>query len=211
MLLKAASLPISLHWPFSQAKETQGFVFHGSASSVQAPRSVLAPFLFPFSEELSSPGHPHLDSTSPWQPSSLLWSGFLDSTPCPPPPCDTPDLWCRQGKDWGLLQPLWLAVPSSQQELHVVLPKQPFTIFLKNILFIYLWPCPMACRILVLWPRIEPMAPLQLKQGVSTTEPVGKPQHFIIFNQDHQERHCQIRSTLCWLSARLCNLVTSWR
>ena len=159
MLLKAASQPISLRWPFSQAKETQGFVFHGSASSVQAPRPVLAPFLFPFSEELSSPGHPHLDSTSPWQPSSLLWSGFLDSTPCPPPPCDTPDLWCRQGKDWGLLQPLWLAVPSSQQELHVVLPKQPFTIFLKNILFIYLWPCPVACRILVLWPRIEPMAP----------------------------------------------------
>ena len=71
---------------------------------------------------ISIPGHPGSLPVS-------CGSGFLGSTPCPPPPCDTPDLWCRQGKDWGLLQPLWLAVPSSQQELHVVLPKQPFTIF----------------------------------------------------------------------------------
>ena len=42
-----------------------------------------------------------------------------------------------------------------------------------NLIFFFLWPNHMACRILIPWPRFEPV-PLAWKDGVLTTGSPGK-------------------------------------
>ena len=81
-------------------------------------------------------GFHSMPSPSMWQTRSTMQTRQGLAPPAAPPAC------CTQ-------QSAGAACGPPQAAFHHLLKKY----------FIYLWPCPMACRILVLWPRIEPMPP----------------------------------------------------